>query len=214
MMPTLISYITFAMVTSQMLAIAVPTPQVLGQEQMSLADRYPVASVNDVFKDNILLSLAYLRGAQKHGEPVDWQAVEKPFSYSFVLQPNEVFAFHKDVLPQFEGKVVKTMDSSFGGTDGYKSDGYLYGDGVCHMASILNWAARDAGLAVVAPTPHDFAVIPDIPRQYGTAIYFDPNSSGSNAEQNLYIQNTKDKPVTFTLSYENNSLQVNITENN
>lgn len=213
MMPTLLSYITFAVATSQMLgSVAQPQVQVLGHEQMSLTDRYPVDSVNTVFKDNILLSMAYLRGSQKHAVPVDWLAVEKPFSYSFVLQPGEVFAFHKDVLPQFAGKVVKTMDSSFGPTDGYQSDGYLFGDGVCHMASILNWAASDAGLLVVAPTPHDFAVIPDIPRKYGTAIYFDPNTPGSNASQNLYIQNTKDKQVTFTLSYEKNVLNVDITQ--
>ena len=213
MMPTLFSYITFAVVTGKMLS-GVPQPAtVLGDAHMSLTDRYPVESVNTVFKDNILLSLAYLRGTQKHGQSVDWQAIEKPFTYSFTLQPGEVFAFHKDVLPEFSGKVVKTMDSSFGGTDGYKSDGYLVGDGVCHMASILNWAARDAGLEVVAPTPHDFAVIPDVPKQYGTAIYVDPNTPASNARQNLYIQNTKDMPVTFTLSYKHTVLDVQVSEN-
>jgi len=212
MFPTVFSYIALAVVSTQLLTGSAQSAQVLGVENMSLQDRYPVESVNTVFKDNILLSLAYLRGSQSHDKSVDWASVEKPFTYAFTLQPGEVFAFHQDVLPEFAGKVVKTMDSTFGGTDGYKSDGYLFGDGVCHMATILNWAASDAGLRVVAPTPHDFANIPDIPKKYGTAIYFNPGTPGSNALQNLYIQNTKEKPVTFVLSYEKENLHVEVTQ--
>lgn len=204
------TYIAFAVVTSQTLVS--PHTHLLGRETMSLSDRYPVDSVNTVFKDNILLSLAYLRGIQSHDKPVDWQTIEKPFDYSFTLRPGEVFAFHKDVLPEFAGKVVKSIDSTFGYTDGYKSDGYLTGDGVCHMATLLHWAASDAGIQVVAPTPHDFAIIPDVPKKYGTSIYFDPNTPGSNAQQNLYIQNTKDVPVTFVISYEHNAVTVEVTE--
>lgn len=216
MFPLLLSYITFAVFSTQTIKVPLhtaPKTQVISDRDMSLLDRYPVASVNTVFSDNILLSIAYLRGIQKHGEAVNWDLVKKPFSYSFTLKPGETFAFHKDVLPEFANSIVKTMDTAFNSTDGYESDGYLVGDGVCHMATILNWAASDAGLKVVAPTPHDFAPVPDIPRQYGTAIYYDPGSVASNAQQNLYVQNNKDKPVTFMLTYDGKSVDVKVVTN-
>jgi len=184
---------------------------VLGGMQFSLADRYPVQSVSDIFSDNILLTLAYMRGIVKDDKP-DWNMVKDPFIYSFVLQPGEVFAFHDSVLPEFAGKVVKTTNAHFGSQEGFKSDGWLVADGVCHLASLINEAAVHAGLKVVAPTSHDFAAIPEIPREYGTAIYYMPGSDTENAQQNLYVQNTKDKPVTITFDYKNNELTVEVTQ--
>lgn len=216
MFPLFLSYIVFGVFATQSVTIPLhtaPSDQVIADQSMSLEDRYPVPSVNTVFKDNILLSLAYLGGTQKHTASVNWDSIEEPFTYTFSLKPGEVFAFHKDVLDEFKGKVVKTMDTEFNSTDGYKYDGDLVGDGVCHMATLLNWVAQDAGLRVVAPTNHDFAPVPDIPRKYGTAIYFDPASPGTNALQNLYIENTKEKPVTFVLSYDTKSIDVKVTEN-
>lgn len=209
MLPTLILAIV-------MLASVSATPiqnpvQTLGDAAFSLSDRYANTYVSNVFADNILLTLAYMRGIV-HDNKVDWDAVEAPFTYSFTLQPGEVFAFHDDVLPEFKGKIVKTTNAHFGSQEGFKSDGYLVADGVCHLASLINEAATRAGLKVVAPTNHDFAVIPEVDRKYGTAIYFMPGDSGSNERQNLYVENTKDIPVTFVFTYQNNELDVKVTD--
>lgn len=183
---------------------------VLASHQMSLAKRYAVPSVNDVFKDNILLTFAYLSGDVTDPKKIDWAAVRKERTFDVTLQPGEVFAFHDDFLPEFKGKVVKTTNAHFDSQEGFKSDGYLVGDGVCHFASLINWAARDAGLKVVAPTNHDFAVIPEISREYGTAIYYSPGQSSVNQMQNLYVENTFDKPVRLAFEYSGDELRVTV----
>lgn len=187
------------------------SPTVLGTQSFSLEKRYANTFVNDVFKDNILLTLAYLRGMGVTSNP-NWNDVEKSFTYSFTLKPGEVFAFHEDTLPEFTGKVVKTTNAHFGSQEGFKSDGYLVADGVCHLASLIHEAAFKAGLKVVAPTNHDFAVIPEISREFGTAIYFMPGQKPSNALQNLYVENNKDKPVTIIFDYHTNDLKVSVEE--
>lgn len=185
---------------------------VRAQRSFSMTDRYPDPWVSGIFKDNILLTLAYMNGKVTDPAKIDWSAVNKPQTYSFSLKPNEVFAFHKDVLPQFDGKVVKTMNADFASDEGYKSDGWLVGDGVCHLASIIYWAAKDAGLAAVAPTNHDFANIPEVPKQYGVAIYYTPATTSSNVHQNLYITNTMDKPVEFAFAYDGKNLTVKVID--
>lgn len=183
----------------------------LGEAKFSLTDRYANSFVSNVFADNILLTLAYMRGIVKNNS-VDWNSVKTPFTYSFVLEPGQVFAFHDNVLPEFSGKVVKTTNAHFGAQEGFESDGYLVADGVCHIASLINEAATNAGLKVVAPTNHDFAIIPEVPRKYGTAIYYMPGQEGTNAQQNLYVQNTKNKPITINFAYKNADLSVKVTE--
>ena len=126
------------------------------------------------------------------------------------LQPGEVFAFHDDTLPQFAGKKIVTTNAHFDASQGFRTDGEYFGDGVCHFASLINWAARDAGLTVVAPTNHDFAVIPEISREYGTAIYYSPGETDVNEQQNLYVENNFDKPVTFVFTYDGTELKVSI----
>src|SRR5258708_15627807 len=184
------------------------TRAVLASHEMSLEDRYPVKEVNSVFKDNILLDLAYLRGEVKPGSEVKWPEVEKPFTYTLELDPGQTFAFHEDVLPEFKDKILTTTKAHFNYQEGFKSDGYLMGDGVCHLASLLTWVAKDAKLKVEAPTNHDFATIPDVPKEFGTAIYFNPGSSDSNSKQNLYITNNFEKPVQFVFEYKDNTLKV------
>ncbi len=186
-------------------------PSVLGSQAFSLEKRYANTFVNDVFKDNILLTLAYMRGMTITNNP-NWNIVEQPFTYSFTLKPGEVFAFHEDILPEFAGKIVKTTNAHFGASEGFKSDGYLVADGVCHLASLIHEAAFKAGLQVVSPTNHDFAVIPEIPREFGTAIYFMPGQTNNNALQNLYVKNNKDKPIDIVFDYHNNELTVNVLE--
>lgn len=185
------------------------SPSVLAQHAFSLEDRYANTTVNDVFKDNILLTLGYMR-EKVVDKKVVWKDIEKPFTYTFTLDPHQTFAFHTDVLPEYKDSVAKTTEAHFSADEGFKSDGYLYGDGVCHLASLINWTAKDAGLAVNAPTNHNFAAIPDVPQEYGTAIYDDPGNVSTSAAQNLYITNNKDKPVEFSFEYHDNALAVSI----
>lgn len=184
--------------------------QLLAYRELSLDNRYSVKSVNDVFKDNILLNMAYLRDEVKDKKNINWDQVQKPFKYEMVLMPNETFSYHNNILDEYKGKVNKTLDINFGAQDGFKTDGYLYGDGVCHLASLINWAARDAKLEVKSPVNHDFAPIPDVPKEYGVSIYSQPNSSGSTAMQNLYITNSFKYPVMFSFDYADNKLKLSI----
>src|SRR2546425_1281146 len=88
-----------------------PVEKPLAAHEFSLEKRYDNAFVNDVFKDNILLSLEYLSGNTAYGKPVNWQQVEKPFTYTFTLKPGKTFAFHDDVLPQFQNTLEKTTNA-------------------------------------------------------------------------------------------------------
>jgi hypothetical protein len=205
----------------QVQAFAVPIPgitpkneiqqnNVLAEQRMSLADRYGVPSVNSVFRDNILLTLAYLSGTVRNPSQIYWDNLHKPYSYEMPLKPGEVFAFHDAVLPEFAGKKIITTNAHFNGQEGFVSDGYLYGDGVCHFASLINWVATDAGLKVVAPVRHDFAKIPDIDRKYGTAIYYAGGGSSVSEQQNLYVENTLKKPVKIVFAYANDALKVSV----
>lgn len=213
MIPTfLIALAFFAQTTVLPVVSPVMNPiSTLGQAQFSLLDRYGNTYVSNVFAENILLTLYYMRGNTITATP-DWNEVKKPFSYSFTLNPGQVFAFHQDSLPQFAANVVKTTNAHFGSQEGFVSDGYLVADGVCHLASLINEAGQNAGLTVVAPTNHNFAVIPEVDKKYGTAIYYMPGEKGTNEEQNLYVQNNKDKPVTFTFDYDGTELKIRVTE--
>lgn len=210
---TSISAVTLLGLGGQLISPILPD-QILAQHEMPLNDRYPVKSVSDIFKDNILLNMAYLDGTVKDRKAVNWSDIEKPFTYEFKLEPGQTFAFQDDVLPQYQNKVVKTTNAHFNSQEGFKSDGYLVGDGVCHLASLMYWVAKDAGLDAYAPTNHDFMPIPEIAREFGVAIYANPYTKGSNAEQNLYITNNKDKTVTFKFEYKDDKLTETILEDN
>ena len=71
-------------------ATTTPKPQkeVLASHAFSLEYRYPVASVSEVFKDNILLTVAYLRGKEKTTNP-SWNEVNKPFTYELTLKKGQ-----------------------------------------------------------------------------------------------------------------------------
>lgn len=188
-------------------------PQVLSQHGFSLENRYADSFVNTVFKDNILLTLKYAKGEKVNSREIDWKEVEKPFRYELVLKPNETFAFHDDVLPEFEGKVTKTTNAHFNYDDGFKSDGYLMGDGVCHLASLLYWVAKDAQLNVLAPTRHDFAAIPNIEKELGVSIFATPGKNYSDQQQNLYVTNNKETDVTFIFDYDGEKLTIQVIQN-
>lgn len=190
---------------------AVPVNRTLAEHKYSLANRYPNNFVNKVMEDNILLSLFYMRGFPKTVNP-DWNYIEKPFTYSLSLNPGEQFAFHDDLLPKYQGIKTKTTNSHFNAQEGFKSDGYLFGDGVCHFASFINFVARKAGLKVESPTPHDFARIPEIDKEFGVAIYASPEKNTGSELQNLYIQNNKEKQVKLVFVYKENALDISVVE--
>lgn len=179
---------------------------VLASHTISLEDRYSNEYVNNVFKDNILLALKYTSGEVKTKNDIDWSAIESPFHFEFSLKPGEEFAFHENTLPDYSINVVNSTNSHFNWAEGYKSDGYLVGDGVCHLASLINWAAKDAKLKTYAPANHNFAIIPEVPKEYGVAIL------APNPNENLYIVNNKEKTVTFKFDYDGKNLKVDVTE--
>ncbi len=193
-------------------AVAAATTRVLSSHEFSLEKRYSNEYVNNVFKDNILLTIDYLKGDKIDPANVDWKQVEKPFTYSLTLKPGETFAFHDDVLEQFRNKVTKTTNAHFTSYEGFKSDGWLVGDGVCHLASLMYWTAKDAGLDALAPTRHDFAPVPEVPQSFGTAIYEVPGGGSSNQLQNLYITNNKGKDIAFVFDYSGEELKITAEE--
>lgn len=186
----------------------------LASHEMSLNNRYADSFVNDVMKSNILLNIAYLSGKVTSSKDVQWGEVAKPTEFEFRLDPNKTFAYHEDVKNEYQGKIEKTTNAHFNYADGFKTDGYLFGDGVCHLASLINWVAKDAGLQVEAPTNHDFANIPDVPKEYGVSIYKSPGRISANTLQNLYITNNRSKPITFKFAYQNDKVKVSIIQLN
>jgi hypothetical protein len=186
--------------------------KVLASREIDMDYRYGVPSVSQVFKDNILLNIAYLDGRVTSASQIKWEEIDQPFHSEFTLNPNEAFAYHDAILPEYKDKVVVTTNARFNKQDGFKTDGYLYGDGVCQLASLINWAARDAQLEVTQFTNHDFAAIPEVPKQYGVAIYLDPANKASSARKNLYIVNNQSQPVTFTFDYRDGNLTVTISK--
>lgn len=186
--------------------------KVLGERKFSLENRYATKKVNEVMKKNILLNLAYLNGTVAKKTDIDWTKISSPFHFEKTLKPDETFAYHEIVGKEYASKVAFTTNSGFDASDGYLSDGYLYGDGVCHLASLINWAAVDAGLKSVVPKDHrSVAKIPDVPDDYGVSIYMN-KKSGAGANNNLYITNQKDYAVKFHFDYNGTDLKVYITQ--
>lgn len=190
-----------------------PESHLLASRNMSLENRaMPGSFMNSVMKDNILLTIGYMRGIVNNPSKIDWNEIRKPFTYTFELKSGESYAFQKDSLPEYADSVVKTINVNFGGSDGYKHDGYLMGDGVCHLASLFYWAAKDAGIQTTAPTNHDFMAIPEVPREYGVSIYSTPGEARANAQQNLYIKNDTKDPILFEITYDGKKLETKVLE--
>lgn len=188
--------------------------KLLTEANYSLTNRYSNTYVNDVFTDNILLTLAYLGGRVKKGENVSWDTVKKPASNSFTLKPGETFAFHDTPLQKYKKSLVASTNAHFNSDEGFKSDGFLVGDGVCHLASFMYAVAKQAGLASEAPTRHDFAKIADVPRELGVSIYYMPDNPGSSTLQNLYITNNFPKTIAFVFKHDKENLNIRIEELN
>ena len=204
--------ITTAIVSINSVVAALPnsTAKVLAKRELSLNNRYSVPSVNEIMKKNILLNLAYLNGDVRQKKDIDWTRVTSKFHFEKSLQPGEVFAYHENILSDYASKLAFTTNSQFNSSDGYLSDGYLFGDGVCHLASVINWVAIDAGLKTYVPKDHrSVARIPDIPDDYGVSIYMN-QETGAGANNNLYITNIKNVPVVFHFDFDGEKLTVSI----
>lgn len=186
--------------------------KVLATHQISLENRYPVKSVSDIFRDNILLNLYYMDDKISSAKDINWDQIRKPASFEFSLEPGKTFAYHDDVLSLYKDSLVKTTHAHFNSQEGFKTDGYLFGDGVCHLASIIYWVAQDANLSAEAPTNHDFMTIPEISKEYGVSIYSNPFAKGSHTQQNLYVTNNKNKAITFKFEYDGTNLKVSALE--
>lgn len=179
--------------------------EVLAEQSLDLTIREVTPKANQGFADNILLALHYLKGDVQL--PVDWEAVRQPFEVSFVLQPGEIFAFHGNVLTEYQNPKV-TMNSRFFIDEGYQSVWGLGGNGVCHLASLMNWVASETGLEVVAKANHNFALIPGVAKKYGTSI------RSQSANQNLYLINNFDFPVIFKFEIEKEEVNLKIIKLN
>jgi len=182
----------------------------LSSEQISLENRQGNKYINEVFKDNILLNIAYMQRKVTKKEDIDWNDLRRPFVYKFKLFPQKTFAFHEDVFPKYKSTLSITTNAHFNFQEGFKSDGYLMGDGVCHLASLIYWVSKEAGLDAHAPTNHNFAEIAEISKEYGVSIYSMPRFAASNAKQNLYVTNNRQKPVIFEFVYNGETLKLSI----
>lgn len=193
---------------------AKPSVKVLSQVTYSLSNRYSNSYVNTVFSDNILLTLAYMGGKVKRGQDISWDSVKSSGVKTLLLKPGQTFAFHDEVLGKYKGKVALTTNAHFNSNEGFKSDGWLVGDGVCHLASFMYVAATKAGLLSEAPTRHDFALIPDVPKQSGVSIFYSPNNPSSSTLQNLYITNNQSKTIAFVFVHGKDNLDIKVEELN
>lgn len=186
---------------------------ILSEHSISLNNRQPDTYVNGVFKDNILLNLAYLKGSVKNAKEINWDEIRRPQTFEFKLEPGQTFAFHDNVLPEFKDRVVRTTNAHFNYNDGFKSDGYLTGDGVCHFASLIYWVAKDANLDTKAPTNHNFMAINEISKEYGVSIF---NSgvfgNSGDALQNLYITNNQDKAISIKFEFDGVNLKSSVSK--
>lgn len=182
----------------------------LGSASMSLDNRLTVKSANDVYKDNILLNLAYFSGEVRSKEDINWDQIRKPFTLQISLESGQRFAYHDSILDKYNNNLVFVGNTHFNASEGYKTDGNLFGMGVCHLASLMHRAALNAGLDSIAPSNHDFYAINEIPREYGVAIYSNPESKGSSANQNLYITNNLGSKITYKLEFDGVNLKASV----
>jgi len=188
--------------------LVVNTQKTLASEYLDLDYRYPVETTSQGFKSNILTSLYYFSRIEAGDSEKDNPNAENdvPKLFSIKLNPGEVLAFQDNIPEEYTKYTVKTQKSYYRASEGYNLTAGLWGNGVCHLATLMNWVATEAGLQVNAPTRHDFAKIPGTDPKYGTSI-----STRSPKVQNLYIKNNQGFPVEFKFMILGNMLNLSIT---
>lgn len=208
------------LVLASVISLLVPSPSIrtalptlLARHEISLSNRQKEAAVNEIFRKNILLTMSYIRGIEvRDSGGVEWEGITRPFTYRFLLRSEEVFAFHGEVWPRYKKAVVKSAKVNFGPGDGFLSDGHLSGDGVCHLASLINWVAKEAGLKTEAAVNHDFAPINGVPKEFGVSVFVDPINPSVSARQNLYVTNNLRSSVVFEFNYKDEVLSFSVRE--
>lgn len=198
--------------------------KLLAKEIMDLNKRNPDSSVNDIFRDNILLNLHYIKGDQQsvfkankvelYGEnKIDWVKLREPFEFRIMLKQGELFSFHDELLPEFEKYKgnAKTGWTKFSANEGYKTLDGLSGNGVCHLASLINWTASEAGMGVTAKVNHDFYPVPGVDRKYGTSIVYRPGQMTTKM-QNLYVMNNFLETAIFSFKADKDKVELEISE--
>lgn len=105
--------------------------------------------------------------------------------------------------------MVKTGGTRYIYDEGYQAVGGLTGNGVCHLASLLNWVAQEAGLEVKSPVNHNFAPVPGVPKKYGASIRYLPKG-GNSQNQNLYFKNNSPFTVEFVFTADNQKVDLKI----
>src|SRR3989344_6572034 len=119
---TLAKISTATILTIGQMVSPIPSESILSSHQMSLEKRY-----YPVQKENILLNLAYMDGRVKGKADINWDEIQKPFKYEFKLEPQRVFAYHDDILPEYSGKVDITTKAHFNAQEGFTTAGYMFG---------------------------------------------------------------------------------------
>lgn len=200
---------------------SIPTGGVLAwEDSKTIVSEHSIDLENKMDRasaDNILLALRYINGdtdvLEHKNKPDFWEKVRQENIFVVILQPGEVFAFHSEILPEFEGKIVimPAVETSFSSRDGYKLSGNLVGNGVCFLASLINQTASDAGLTVTALVNHNFFPVPDVPREYGTSIFYQKNA-GFSQKQNLYVENNQEDTVELVFRADENRITVSIVK--
>lgn len=185
--------------------------EVRAHETLDLTQRHGNKTINAGYTDNIRLYLHYLKGDGPQLEN-NWTKIREPFSFNITLAPGQLLAFHPALLPEFRNKAVFFADTNLSASDGYRFIDGLWGNGVCHIASFINMAASRAGLKVTAKVNHNFAPIYGVPKQFGTAIYFDSEKNLNSQKQNLYLENTQLNPVTIMFSIGESNVEMVVVE--
>lgn len=188
--------------------------KVLSNVTYSLENRHKNSIVNEVFSDNILLTLAYMDGDVKKANDIAWDKIRTQNETQITLAPGQTFAFHDTAFAKYEDKIVLTTNAHFNFSQGFRSSGYLVGDGVCHLASFMKVAAEKAGLSVEAPVRHDFAAIPEVDKIDGVSIYYTPFDANNSSRQNLYITNNQNKTIAFVFNHNSSLLNIKVEEIN
>ncbi|KKQ14786.1 MAG: hypothetical protein US28_C0029G0011 [Candidatus Daviesbacteria bacterium GW2011_GWA1_36_8] len=89
------SVLIFSLISLNTIGVPVSEPKtVLSSRSISLEQRQPDRYINSVFKDNILLNMAYLRGSVTSKENLSWDEVRKPF---WLKQPEPILMVQKDL---------------------------------------------------------------------------------------------------------------------
>ena len=149
-----------------------------------------------------------MSGKVKKGKPIEWNKVKTSSVSKIILKPGQTFAFHDITLEKYKNKIALTTNAHFNYSEGFRSDGWLVGDGVCHLASFMYVVSKKAGLVLEAPTRHDFAKIPDVEKEAGVSIF------NTSATQNLYVTNNLNKTIAFVFTHKQNNLNIKVEQFN